>query len=149
MIGSFITKESLEKAGKVNFFEGFRRIKLVCQSVIIVIGIVGAVSAWGGPEKIMSRHRFIPEGSQTPTLRVVYTDKDKYNPDTHVIEKNHYEFPLEYSDKQIDSLVWFAVLKKNTLTFLQIIGCAFLVVAVLELFFRLLVWMLKGFAPKT
>ena len=47
MIGSFITKESLEKAGKVNFFEGFRRIKLVCQSVIIVIGIVGAVSAWG------------------------------------------------------------------------------------------------------
>jgi hypothetical protein len=148
MIGSFITKDSLERAGKVNFFEGFRRIKLICQSITIMLGIGVGIGTWGGPEKIMSRHRFIPEGSQTPTLQVVYTDKDKYNPDTHVIEKNHYEFPLEYSAKQIDSLVWFAVLKKNTLTFLQIIGCALLVVAVLESVFRLLVWVLSGFTPK-
>jgi len=149
MIGSVITKESLEKAGKVNFFEGFRRVKLVCQSVIIVIGIVGAVSEWGGPEKITSRHRFSPVDSETPTGRIVFTDKDEYNAETHKIEKCRYVFPLEYSDKQIDSLVWFAVLKKNTLTFFQFIGCALLVVAVLELFFRLLVWILKGFTPKT
>jgi hypothetical protein len=148
MIGSFITKDSLEKAGKVNFFEGFRRVKLVCQSIIFILGIGVGIGTWGGPEKIISRYRFTPDGSQTPTCRVVYTDKDKYNPETDVVEKNHYEFPLEYSDKQIDSLVWFAVLKKNALTFLQIIGCALLVVAVLELVFRLLVWVLSGFNPK-
>jgi hypothetical protein len=148
MIGSFITKDSLEKAGKVNFFEGFRRVKLVFQIVIIILGIIVAVGAWSGPEKIISRHRFVPDESQTPTCRVVYTDKDEYNSDTSKFEKKHYVFPLEYSDKQIDSLVWFEGLKKNILNFFLVISCALLVVAALEVFFRLIVWVLKGFAPK-
>ena len=136
----------------LDFFEGFRRIKLILQVIVLLFIPFGVYWSWQSnePEHYEYAYKLHPEStpSQKPEDQLVIVNKKEYNLETHKYEPKSYVFPLDASKDDINCTLWWNYFWQNVRIFFEIVGCGLLSVLSLEVVFRLGVWVLKGFAPK-
>jgi hypothetical protein len=136
----------------LDFYEGFRRIKLIFQVTAFLSIPLFLFYGWdqNKVEKIVSMYEFVPDNPSVKSTgeQVVTVDQEKYNYETHKFEPKTYTFPKDASRDEINRFFWWNHFWQNVRIFFEIIGCSLLFVFSLEVVFRLFVWVLKGFAPK-